>query len=81
MTHNHGKCKELLETLSDYVDGSLEEQLCKEIEQHMAECENCRVVIDTLKKTVSLYRGSRGETIELPAEVRDQLIKSLKLDQ
>ena len=51
-------CKEMLGSLSDYIDGDLEAQLCAEIEQHMAGCGNCRVVVDTLSKTVSLYRES-----------------------
>ena len=46
-SHKHGECRELLKDLSDYVDGDLDETLCLEIEQHMAECDNCRVVVDT----------------------------------
>jgi hypothetical protein len=34
------RCKNLLASLSDYVDGSLSENLCTEIERHMAGCEN-----------------------------------------
>ena len=53
--HKHGECRELLKDLSDYVDGDLDETLCLEIEHHMAECDNCRVVVDTLRRTVDLY--------------------------
>jgi hypothetical protein len=77
MTHTHGNCKDLLGSLSEYVDGNLGEQLCEEIEQHMSECENCRIVIDTLKKTVSLYHESSKEPIELPAGIREQLLKNI----
>ena len=51
-------CKEMLGSLSDYIDGDLEAQLCAEIEQHMAGCGNCRLVVDTLNKTVSLYAST-----------------------
>ena len=55
-------CQTLLCLLSDYVDGELSEELCRQIEMHTAECDNCRVVIDTLRKTISLYRAcGRGK--------------------
>jgi hypothetical protein len=46
------RCKNLLASLSDYVDGSLSENLCTEIERHMAGCENCRLVVDSLRTTI-----------------------------
>ena len=50
-------CKSLLGSLSDYVDGTAQEKICREIERHLSECEDCRVVVDTLKKTVYLYQS------------------------
>lgn len=76
-THDHGECRDLLGHLSDYVDGDLEDALCVEIETHMAECENCRVVVDTLRKTVSLYQSLPPEPI--PDDVETRLFKRLDL--
>ena len=45
-------CKSLLGSLSDYVDGTAQEEICRELEEHLSDCENCRIVVDTLKKTV-----------------------------
>lgn len=72
-------CKSLLGSLSDYVDGTAQEDLCRELERHLAGCENCRVVVDTLKKTVYLYQ-SNADT-DLPVVVRDRLFKRLNLDE
>ena len=71
-------CKEMLGSLSDYIDGDLEAQLCAEITQHMAECGDCRVVVDTLSKTVSLYRQQGHEPV--PPEAEDRLYAVLKLE-
>ncbi len=71
-------CKSLLASLSDYVDGVAQEELCREIERHLSECENCRVVVDTLKKTISLYHAVSDT--ELPAEVRERLFVRLNLE-
>lgn len=77
--HDHRQCRELLGHLSEYVDGELEETLCIEIENHMAECENCRVVVDTLRKTVLLYRELPPEP--LPQDVEARLFKRLELTE
>ena len=78
-THKHGECRELLKDLSDYVDGDLDETLCIEIEHHMAECDNCRVVVDTLRKTVLLYHALPPEP--MPWEVETRLLKCLELSE
>ena len=79
MTHDHEQCRSLLSSLSDYVDGNLEALLCAQIEEHMAECENCRVVVDTLRKTVMLYQMT-NEPADVPADVRERLYHCLDLD-
>lgn len=71
-------CEVLLASLSDYVDGNLSEALCREIERHMAECPDCRVVVDTLKRTIYLYHQSAAST-DMPADVRERLFRRLNL--
>jgi predicted anti-sigma-YlaC factor YlaD len=76
---HHLTCKELLTSIGDYVDGDASQELCQEIERHISKCENCRVVVDTLNKTIYLYHASAQET-EVPADVRGRLFETLKLD-
>jgi anti-sigma factor (TIGR02949 family) len=80
--HNHDEdCSYLLGSLSEYVDGTLGEQLCEEIERHVADCEDCRVVIDTLEKTVYLYHATANmEPPSVPEDVKERLYKRLDLD-
>lgn len=76
--HKHEGCRELLGELSDYVNGDLGESLCAELERHLADCENCRIVVDTLRKTVYLYRAAAAPQA-LPPEVQERLFKRLDL--
>jgi len=78
--HDHSKCRSLLGSLSDYVDGTLGAELCEEIERHVAECDNCHIVVDTLRKTISLYHDSAAEAGEVPGVVRERLFRTLNLD-
>lgn len=75
----HKNCRQLLSSLSDYVDGDLDDELCAEIERHAGSCENCRIVIDTLRRTVQLYNASSAQ-ITLPEEARRRLLHRLQLD-
>ncbi len=72
-------CRQLLRLLSDYIDEELETALCQELEAHLAACESCRIVVDTLRKTVLLYRSSYPPA--LPADVEERLFKVLQLEQ
>jgi len=73
-------CRYVLDSLSEYLDGTLQDALCEEIERHLAECENCRVVVDTLKKTVYLVHFLDVDTSGLPDDVRARLFRKLNLD-
>ena len=77
--HEHGDCRHLLGTLSDYVDGELGVALCAELERHLAECENCRVVVDTLRRTIYLYHATSSPE-PVPDEVKERLHKRLRLE-
>lgn len=71
------ECRHLLAQLGDYVDGEASQAICEEIEHHLAGCNNCRVVVDTLRKTVTLYR-TRGPD-PVPDDVQERLCRVLDL--
>ncbi|MCL4299852.1 MAG: zf-HC2 domain-containing protein [Anaerolineae bacterium] len=70
------RCRMFFDQLSDYVDGELAASLCAELEHHLADCPNCRIVVDTTRKTVSLYR--RTGQAEMPAGVSERLWQALE---
>ena len=77
--HAHTNCANLLRSLSEYIDGELSPELCQEIEKHLAGCENCRVVLNTTKRTIDLVHAPI-ENPDLPDDVRERLFKRLNLD-
>lgn len=74
---NHS-CDSLLQSLSEFIDGTLNPNLCKDLEEHLATCKNCQVVYNTTLKTIDLYRIEEA-CDELPGEVRQRLFKRLNL--
>lgn len=77
---HESRCQNFLATLSDYVDGALDPMLCQALEEHLDHCDNCRIVLNTLKKTVDLVHED-GKVESIPLEVRGRLFKRLDLSE
>ena len=72
-------CHDMLGDLSDYLDGEASDELCAEIERHMDGCDRCRIVVDTLGKTIFLYRELPRP--EMSENARQRLYQSLDLQE
>ena len=70
------KCPEYINNLNDYLDGGVSPELCAEIQAHLGECRNCRIMVDTLKQTVKLCRD--GVEMTMPQALEDKLTGLLK---
>lgn len=49
-------CKDVYKHLCDNLDERLNTPECREFKEHLAHCPNCTAYLDSLKKTVYLYR-------------------------
>ena len=73
-------CHQVLSQLNDYADGELSQDLCVELESHLARCEDCQIVLDTLRKTLYLVQHINTEPQELPEDVEIRLFAALDLE-
>lgn len=64
-------CREATAVLADYLDATLSPAAGRELESHLAECDECRAYLATYRRTV----GAVGEAakVEMPAELRRRL--------
>ena len=65
------KCQELLCALNEYVDGETRSSLCQVLQEHLAYCNRCRVVIDNIRQTITLYRVD--EAMPVPAGLHEKI--------
>jgi predicted anti-sigma-YlaC factor YlaD len=70
------KCTKIMTELSDYLDEGIDPALRAEIEQHLMKCKNCRVVVNTTKKTIDIFCNS--EPAALPESSRHKLYEALE---
>jgi anti-sigma factor RsiW len=64
-------CTDFLSQLTDYFDGQISPELLEEVRTHTASCHHCEVVLDTTRKTISVYRDH--ELYELSNDFRERL--------
>ena len=70
-------CRKLLSEISNYLDEDVDPAVRQELEEHMAKCPDCWVVIDTTRKTIQIYRGC-CEPYPIPQNLHDRLQKALR---
>ena len=69
-------CQDLLKQINEYVDGHLEPGVCDELREHLKDCNPCRVVVDNIRNTITIYKND--QPIELPLACREKLHRLLK---
>lgn len=69
-------CDELLKALGEYVDDETVVSLYKEFGDHLAGCNPCTLVVDNIRKTISLFKA--GEPYPMPPDFTNSLKSALK---
>jgi hypothetical protein len=70
-------CKECLDLLYDYIEGSLDQETTDSLEEHFQECPPCISFMKTYKSTTTICRDTLNQ-VEVPDAVREALLKVLK---
>ena len=68
-------CKGLIREISDYLDGEVGAELLGDIERHLERCKDCRLIVDTTRKTIEIYYST--QPLPLPTDVRERLHQAL----
>ncbi len=70
--------QEVYKKICDFMGEDLNAPACKEVADHLDSCPNCKVYLDTVKKTVTICQEIEKEE-EMPQEVKNRLFKVLNL--
>jgi len=68
-------CKGVILEISNYIDGELDLPVKEELERHLEDCEDCKMVVDQTRLTVEIFCDSKP--VELPADVKSRLHEAL----
>ena len=66
-------CKELVELVTDYLDGVLSPADTARFEEHLADCPYCRTYLEQMRRTISALGKLSEESIA--PQTRDELLQ------
>ncbi len=70
-------CRTVATHLQLQLDSKLRTRVCREIKRHLEHCPNCTAYLDSLKKTILLYK--KYPDPQVPKRMRQELHAILKL--
>ena len=70
------RCKEVVELMTDYLEGALSPADVARFEEHIAGCDGCRGYLEQMRKTRLLTGRLADEPV--PAELRDELVTAFR---
>jgi anti-sigma factor RsiW len=68
-------CREAIDVLADYLDGTMPPDVAAELERHLADCAPCRAYLATYRKTQEL--GAAAARVAMPEEMQVRLRRFL----
>ena len=75
-TTAHISCEEVVELVTDYLEGALAAEDTALFEQHLNFCDGCAWYVDQMRTTVATLGRIREQ--DVPAETREQLLKAFR---
>jgi anti-sigma factor RsiW len=61
-------CQELVELVTDYLEGALPEEARVRFEEHIGGCDGCRVYLEQMRQTITLLGRLPEEALAPDAE-------------
>jgi len=74
--YRHLSCREVVELVSDYLEGALSRRDRRRFESHVSGCEACTAYLDQMRETVRLSGRLREE--DVPEPVRAELVAAFR---
>ena len=70
------RCQEVVEVITDYLEGKLPPEDVAIFEAHLALCDGCRWYLDQMRITIAAVGHVEDE--EVPAELRDTVLAAFR---
>jgi len=71
------KCKDVYLYICDNLDAKLNSAKCREVRKHLSACPDCSAYLDSVKKTVYLYRSAPSP--DVPSAAHERLFSNIDL--
>ncbi|MBI5474742.1 MAG: hypothetical protein HY961_20575 [Ignavibacteriae bacterium] len=69
------KCEGVYKYICENLDANMKSARCRAIKKHIDSCPDCSAYLDSLKKTIMLYKKESGPSV--PIHMHRQLFKMI----
>ena len=69
-------CRDLVECITDYLEGTLPAEDRARVDEHLMRCNGCTAYLDQMRRTIAIT-GKLGEE-QIPDSLRDELLKAFR---
>jgi predicted anti-sigma-YlaC factor YlaD len=74
--HQHNE--QFLQELYDQFSKDIDEEIIIDVVEHMKNCPDCKIYVDSVKQIVKIYRVNESEQT-VPDDVSERLFKTLRI--
>jgi predicted anti-sigma-YlaC factor YlaD len=75
-SHDHVTCREVVELVTDYLEGALASEEAAVFEQHLNFCDGCEWYVDQMRTTIATV--GRIEEADVPPAMRARLLAAFR---
>lgn len=76
MTHPEMTCQELVEAVTDYLEGRLPRTERARLERHLVDCDGCDEYLTQMRLTVQALASLRGD--DLAPDAKERLLRAFR---
>ena len=77
--HEHITCQEVVELVTEYLEGALVGEAGARFEEHLNFCGSCAAYLQQLRTTIATV--GRIEETDVPPELRDSLLAAFRVQR
>jgi predicted anti-sigma-YlaC factor YlaD len=74
----HLSCQEIVELITDYLEGALPGDVTSLFEEHLNFCDGCEIYLDEMRATILTVRDVDDVEDEMPEETREKLLTAFR---
>jgi len=69
-------CAELVELVTDYLEGRLPDRERRRFDEHLTGCDGCTAYVEQMRTTIAV--AGRVPAPDLPAELQERLLEAFR---
>jgi anti-sigma factor RsiW len=74
----HLSCQEIVELVTEYLEGTLEPGTASLFEEHLNFCDGCETYLEEMRATIATVGRADLVEEEMPAETRESLLTAFR---